>query len=424
VVVVDDSDLARAIGSRIRRGRQRAGMTQRELAGDRFSSAYISALETGGAKPSMASLRYLSEKLGVPVRALVGEEPSQWEALDADLRLAAGDWQSAADLYQSLLERRPAPAQRRTILVGLAEALCRLDRGREALMVAAEAQELAERAGDGSGAAQAGYWLAAANSQLDNVAEARSLLADVLAAIRGGLKITSDFKLRVLVAIAIIESQDSEHERALAYLEEARGLTTELDDLRRARYLFNLAVEYQETGDYEGSLRAASQSAALFRAAESDRELAALENTSALTYLQMGNPRRATEALRRAIELVGSQTDDRFAAHLAETEARIHLAQDEYAEAGVAIGRAIKLAGDAANHRTLASAYLTRAHLAQRLADEEGALASFEAAAGAARQHGGRGILRRVLAEWAEMLTGLGRLEESTRLYQEALREG
>jgi tetratricopeptide (TPR) repeat protein len=256
------------------------------------------------------------------------------------------------------------------------------------------------------------------------VAEARSLLADVLAAIRGGLKITSDFKLRVLVAIAIIESQDSEHERALAYLEEARGLTTELDDLRRARYLFNLAVEYQETGDYEGSLRAASQSAALFRAAESDRELAALENTSALTYLQMGNPRRATEALRRAIELVGSQTDDRFAAHLAETEARIHLAQDEYAEAGVAIGRAIKLAGDAANHRTLASAYLTRAHLAQRLADEEGALASFEAAAGAARQHGGRGILRRVLAEWAEMLTGLGRLEESTRLYQEALREG
>jgi tetratricopeptide (TPR) repeat protein len=138
----------------------------------------------------------------------------------------------------------------------------------------------------------------------------------------------------------------------------------------------------------------------------------------------MGNPRRAAEALQRAIELVGSQTDDRFAAHLAETEARIHLARDELAEAGAAIDRAIKLAGDAANHRTLASAYLTRAHLEQRLADDEGALVSFEAAAGAARQHGGRGILRRVLAEWAEMLTGMGRLGESTRLYQEALREG
>ena len=101
VVVVDNSDLARAVGGRIRRARQAAGVTQKEVAGERYTPAYISALETAGAKPSMAALRYLSDRLGTPVRALVAQEPGQWEILRADLSLAAGDWQTAADLMRA-----------------------------------------------------------------------------------------------------------------------------------------------------------------------------------------------------------------------------------------------------------------------------------------------------------------------------------
>lgn len=53
VTVVDNRALAKRVGLRIRNARIAAGMTQAELAKDRYTSAYISALERGLAKPPM-----------------------------------------------------------------------------------------------------------------------------------------------------------------------------------------------------------------------------------------------------------------------------------------------------------------------------------------------------------------------------------
>ena len=279
---------------------------------------------------------------------------------------------------------------------------------------------MAQRAGDGVSAASAGYWLAAAQSQLDNPREARAILEEVLASVRGGVRVTSDFRIRLLIALATVESQEEAHDHALAYLEEARGLASDLDDLRRARFLFNLAVEYQQTADYEAALRTASQSAALFRAAQADRELAALENTTALTFLGMGNLERAEESLQRARDAVTGE-DDPFAPHVAETEARLALAEGRIDAARLAASKAIELAREAGYHKTVALALLTRAEAELQANEPIAALATFEDAATIAREHGGRGLLRRVLGRWAETLTSLGRLEEATKLYQEAL---
>jgi transcriptional regulator with XRE-family HTH domain len=61
----DRKALAAEIGMRIRTLRIERGMTQDALAKPKFSKAYISALETGIARPSMNSLAYIAEKLGV-----------------------------------------------------------------------------------------------------------------------------------------------------------------------------------------------------------------------------------------------------------------------------------------------------------------------------------------------------------------------
>ena len=74
VIVVDNSHVARRVGERIRQARTRAALTQAQLAKGRYTAAYISALERGLAKPSMAALTFLSERLGVPVPDLVAEE--------------------------------------------------------------------------------------------------------------------------------------------------------------------------------------------------------------------------------------------------------------------------------------------------------------------------------------------------------------
>ena len=120
-----DRDLARRIGQRIREARLRAGLTQQQLAGERYTKAYVSALETGIARPSMVALSYLSERLGFPASHFIDEAHPAWTRLEVDMRLAAGDWQAAADGYGSLLADASDEATRADLLRGLAEASAR-----------------------------------------------------------------------------------------------------------------------------------------------------------------------------------------------------------------------------------------------------------------------------------------------------------
>ena len=62
-----DRELAHRIGQLIREARHRAGLTQQQVAGDRYTKAYVSALETGIARPSMVALNHIAERLNLPV---------------------------------------------------------------------------------------------------------------------------------------------------------------------------------------------------------------------------------------------------------------------------------------------------------------------------------------------------------------------
>ena len=104
-VRVDQSVLARNIGARIRRARVAAGLTQQQLAAGRYTKAYVSALENGLSKPSMAALSFFAERLGLPSSRFLEDQLEGWTRLQADLELAAGRWQQAVDAYQALLEQ-------------------------------------------------------------------------------------------------------------------------------------------------------------------------------------------------------------------------------------------------------------------------------------------------------------------------------
>jgi transcriptional regulator with XRE-family HTH domain len=262
-----DRELARRIGQRIREARRRAGLTQQQLAGERYTKAYVSALETGIARPSMVALSYLSERLGLPASHFIDEAHPAWTRLEVDMRLAAGEWQAAADGYRTLLEDAPEDAARADLLRGLAEASARMDRGKETIVAASEAARLYAEAGRGADAALARYWLAYGLYQSDNEPDARSLLTALLEQVRSGLAVEPDFEMRLLTSLAAVESHTGQAARALSYLEEARGLAADLDDRRRAAFLFNLAIGYREVGDFEAAIRAGTQGMALYRAA-------------------------------------------------------------------------------------------------------------------------------------------------------------
>ncbi len=416
-----DRDLARRIGQRLREARLRAGLTQQQLAGERYTKAYISALETGIARPSMVALSYISERLGLPASHFIDEANPAWTRLEVDMHLASGDWAAAADGYRTLLTDATDDAARADLLRGLAEASARLDLGKDAIAAASEAVRLFQAAGRTTDEALARYWLAYGLYQSDNEVDARSVLTALLEQVRGGLHVEPDFEMRLLTSLAAVESRAGQATRALAYLEEARGLSADLDDRRRAAFLFNLAINYREVGDFEGAIRAGTQGMALYRAAGAIFESARIENDLALAYLASGQIDRARELATDARRQIADTGDERWMAAVVDTEAQIALASGD-------VDEALRLAQAARGHASRSGnefnglmAMLTEARVLRRIGRADEAEARFGEAAAIARESRAPSRLREVLREWADLRAESGDHRGAYELTSEAL---
>ena len=416
-----DPSLATRIGGRLKEARLRASLTQQQLAGERYTKAYVSALENGLVRPSMAALTFFAEQLKLPASRLIGDEAPTWNRLEADLHLASGRWTEAIDAYSDLLTRATETSQRAELLVGRAEAAARLNQGAEASADAAEAARLFASAGRITDETLATYWLANGQYEQDNLAEARALLRGLLERVRTGLRVAPDFEFRILMALSTIESKEGEHARALAYLQEVQGVVGQLDDRRRATYLFDLAYSYREMGDMEAAIRTGHESLALFRASGAESETAILENNLALAYLALGNLPRAAEFSVEARRRLERLNDRRRLAHVEDTAAQIALRENRPEAALEIAARAIEHALATQNSSALTSAHVTRARAHAAMDQLEAAQASYEEAAGLVRDSGPRPRLREVLGEWAELLARLGQHERAYALTREAL---
>ena len=422
-IVVDDTALAGRIGDRIRVARHAAGLTQQQVAQGRYTKAYISALEKGHAKPSMAALNFISGRLGLPASHFLSDDRASWSRVEADLLLASGRWDEACQAYEELAAQATERGARAEALRGRAEALCRLEQGYAAIAPATEAMELFASAGRRRDRMLAGYWLANAQHLAGNAVEARSLLAGLLEDARQARPGTDpDQRVRVLMALASVASVLDDHRASLAYLEEARILSADLDDWRRAAFLSMVAYSDAEVGDTEGAIRAGIESLALFRGAEAQRESAVLENNLALAYLRIGNLARASELAAEAHERHQLDGDRRSLAHVLDTQAQIAIARGDFGDAEARAAEAIVHAVASGNTRAQASALLTvaRAQAADGRSDD--ALVSYSLAVDALRAHGPAPRLQLALSEWADLLAQLGRHEEAYLLTREALR--
>ena len=419
-----DSELAGRLGSRLKKARLGAGLTQQQLAGDRYTKAYVSALENGLVRPSMTALIFLGERLGIAPSRLIGDEAPAWSRLEADVHLAAGRWAEAVDAYTDLLETPASPGARAELLRGRAEGHARQDAPLPAAADAAEAARLFAAHGRHADAALATYWLAYAHFKQDNVSEARSLMRTILDGVRGGLKVEPDFRIRLLLALSSIESHEGDHQKALVYLQEVRAIEDTLDDRRRATYLYDLAHAYRETGDLEGAIRTGLQSLALYRASGAEFEMGTQENSLALAFLANGNVARAAELAAAAWSRFERLHDERWLAHVQDTTAQVAIAQGNPQRALELIGDAITTAQRTMNQRALLEALVTRARAHLCLADPDAEVASFEQAAALARETGLRGMLRDILGQWADVLAARGQHEQAYALSREALNAG
>lgn len=417
----EDAELAKRIGARIREARLRVGLTQQALAGERYTKAYISALETGIARPSMVALSFLSERLHLPPSHFLDAKSPVWSRLETDLHLASGQWQAAADGYAQLLESAIDEQTRAELLRGQAEALSRMDRGRDAVTVSAEAVRLFMNLGRETDAALARYWLAYGLYLSDNEADARSLLRALLEQVRSGLQVEPDFEMRVLIALGSVESREGEHIRSLGYLEEARGLADDLDDRRRATFLVNLAISYRETGDIEAAIRSGTQAMALYRSAGALLESAAIENDLALAYLASGNSERARELAEGAHLRAEQGQDRRLLSAILETQAQVALVAGERDEALALARHAREMARETGNRKAELAGMLTEARALRQGGQSDAAEQRYVEAAAMARDGQPAARVREVLREWAALRAETGNHRGAYELTNEAL---
>jgi tetratricopeptide (TPR) repeat protein len=416
-----DAALARQIGGRIREARRRAGMTQQQLAGDRYTKAYVSALETGIARPSMVALSYLSERLGLPPSHFLDEQTPAWTRLEVDMQLASGDWEAAAAGYATLLDQTLDDQNRAEVLRGQAEALVRVDRGRDAVPAAAEAARIFGSLGRVADEALARYWLAYGLYLSDAEADARSMLTGLLERVRAGLRVEPEFEMRLLMALAAVESRMGNHAQSLAHLEVARGMGDDLDDRRRAMFLFNLAISYRETGDLEAAIRSGTQGLALLRAAGSSFESAQIENDLAMAYLATGNLGRARELAGEAHREFEDAGDERYLSAVLDTEAQLALAGGDHDAALTLARRAVGLARTSSNRGVELAAMLTEARALRASGDRDTAETRYSEAASIARDGNVPSRLREVLGEWAGLRADAGDHRGAYELTNEAL---
>ena len=91
------------LGERVRQLRVAAGLTQTDLAGDRFSKEYVSQIERGKTRPTRETIEWLAGKLGVDAgfleRGVSADERSRVETM-----LARAEALTNAERYAEAIE--------------------------------------------------------------------------------------------------------------------------------------------------------------------------------------------------------------------------------------------------------------------------------------------------------------------------------
>src|SRR6187401_487390 len=100
------SGAATRLGDRLRLLRVAAGLTQTELAGDRFSKEYVSQIERGKTRPTSETVEWLAQRLNVDPAFLSSgvstDERSRVEALLARAEALSNSYQykEAIEAYE------------------------------------------------------------------------------------------------------------------------------------------------------------------------------------------------------------------------------------------------------------------------------------------------------------------------------------
>ncbi|HET7138046.1 MAG TPA: tetratricopeptide repeat protein [Gaiellaceae bacterium] len=421
------------LGERLRQLRVAAGLTQTELAGDRFSKEYISQIERGKTRPTKETVEWLALRLAVDAGFLASGVSAD-ERAKAEAILARADALSEEHRFDEAIEEytRSLPAVLGTGAAELrvralnGEAMARAQTGdvKAALGLLAESRSLVESEPfTDVDRADVLYRLGVCRYKLSSISTAVALFDEALSlADRSGLPADElrlnvfswrsrchrrqrDFEaaredveralelaesLRDARALApvyfqasIIAERDGHWVLARQYAEKAKAQYEEIADRGNVgRLLNNLGAMDFLLGSPEDAIERFKQAYAIALEVDRSEDAAGAVSSLAQVHLRTGDVKRAEEQARHALEIMGDREDmlDQIgAAQL--VLGRALLEQQRLDDAGQAFGEAEDAFAKLSSVSHRAAAWIAQGDLATRRGDERRAAVLYRRAA-------------------------------------------
>jgi tetratricopeptide (TPR) repeat protein len=325
-----------AVGRRLREARQAAGLTQRQLAFEGCTAAYVSRIEAGARIPSLQILSEFAKMLGVSAEYLatgkVGGEELSSDLLEAEVALRLGDEERAIELYTTAREEADSPTALARARLGLGRLALRRGRIAEGITLLEQALDSGELGpGDASAAANALGRTYASQSRFD---EAFALFDRFLADARTRGDQFDQIRFALLLANTYVDHGD--YARAHATLGEVLDLARRaVDPMVRASLYWSQSRVHLEQGEPDRAAEYAQLTIATLKASEQTLEAARALLLLAYIENDRGNPRDALELVDEGETMVAAVGEPIDAAMFRVERARALSAlggQDEAAE--------------------------------------------------------------------------------------------
>jgi tetratricopeptide (TPR) repeat protein len=345
------------LGDRVRQLRIARGLTQTDLAGERFSKEYVSQIERGKTRPTGETIEWLASRLGVDQSFLeTGVSSSERERVEsviarAEAALESNSYQDAVDELSELggaLDSVAVPALHLRALLAdswgrmnvgeVREAIARLDTARQ--LVEAPTFSDLDRA-------EVLYRLGVCRYKLSSVATAVALLSESLGlAERSGLP-ADRLRSNILGWRSRCYRRQRDWEAAREDVERALELAEGLNDRRTiAHHYFQASLIAERTGHWVLARSYAERAKTQYEELADQANVGKLLNNLGGLNFQLGKPQEAIRHLKDAYRVlldVGSEAD---AGYVVSSLAQVHLRTGEAKLAEEQARHALELLGD------------------------------------------------------------------------------
>jgi tetratricopeptide (TPR) repeat protein len=384
------------LGERLRQLRVAGGLTQSDLAGERFSKEYVSQIERGKTRPTRETIEWLAARLGVDpgflANGVATDERGRLEGAlaRAETLLEALDNETAATEYETLV-----PAARATgvpeltvrALVGAGRTQMRVGALRQALELLNEARGLVE-AGSFSDLERAEVFcaLGICRYQLNSVQTALGLLNEALSlAERSGLP-SDQLRSNILSWRSRCWRRHRDYEAAREDIERALQLAEDANDPRTigAAY-FQASLVADREGHWVLARTYAEKARSAYEVLSDKIHVGQLTNNLGGLNFLLGKTDEAINLLKEAFGIALDTGRDADAAQAISSLAQIHLRTGSIDQAEEQARHALVLLEKAGNEDYLdevgnVQLVLGRALLEQdRLDEAEAAFSAAEA---------------------------------------------